>query len=146
ENTFLKCSYGFRPNLSCHHAINQTHKILSSREGFNYVVEIDLANFFNTVNHQLLMKLVGKRIGSKKVLSLIHRQLVAKIENEEGETSTPDVGTPQGGIVSPILANIFLHYALDEWFDENYKSKAQMVRYADDTVFFFKTKPAAEAF
>lgn len=146
ENTFLKCSYGFRPNLSCHHAINQAHKILSSKDGLNYVVEIDLANFFNTVNHRLLMKLVRKRIGSRKVLSLIHRQLVAKVENEEGETSTPNVGTPQGGIVSPILANIFLHYALDEWFGENYKMKAQMVRYADDAVFFFKTKSAAEVF
>lgn len=146
ENTFLKCSYGFRPTLSCHHAIKETHKILSSKDGFNYVVEIDLANFFNTVNHRLLMKLVKKRIGSKKVLSLIHRQLVGKIENEVGEITTPDVGTPQGGIVSPILANIFLHYALDEWFEDNYKSKAQMVRYADDAVFFFKTKTAAEAF
>ena len=146
ENTFLKCSYGFRPNLSCHHAINKTHKILDSRQGFDYVVEIDLANFFNTVNHRLLMKLVRKRIASKKVLSLIHRQLVAKIKNEEGETLTPEVGTPQGGIVSPILANIFLHYALDEWFSENYKNKAEMVRYADDAVFLFKTKQAAQVF
>ena len=146
ENTFLKCSYGLRPNLSCHHAINQTHKILDSKKGFDFVVEIDLANFFNTVNHRLLMKLVRRRIASKKVLSLIHRQLVAKIENEEGETLTPEVGTPQGGIVSPILANVFLHYALDEWFSENYKNRAEMVRYADDAVFLFKTKQAAEAF
>ncbi len=146
ENVFLKCSYGFRPNLSCHHAINQVHRVLESKRGFDYVVEIDLANFFNTVNHRLLMKLVRKRIGSKKVLSLIHRQLVAKIESEEGKTITPEVGTPQGGIVSPILANIFLHYALDEWFAENYKSQAEMVRYADDAVFFFKNKQAADIF
>jgi group II intron reverse transcriptase/maturase len=146
ENVFLKCSYGFRPNLSCHHAVNQTHKILESKRGFDFVVEIDLANFFNTVNHRLLMKLVRKRIGSKKTLSLIHRQLVAKVENEEGELLTPEVGTPQGGIVSPILANIFLHYALDEWFIDNYKAQAEMVRYADDAVFFFKNKQAADTF
>lgn len=146
ENVFLKCSYGFRPNLSCHHAVNQTHKILESKRGFDFVVEIDLANFFNTVNHRLLMKLVRKRIGSKKTLSLVHRQLVAKVENEEGELLTPEVGTPQGGIVSPILANIFLHYALDEWFADNYKAQAEMVRYADDAVFFFKNKQAADTF
>ena len=146
ENVFLKCSYGFRPNLSCHHAINQAHKILESKRGFDFVVEIDLANFFNTVNHRLLMKLVRKRIGSRKTLSLIHRQLVAKVENEEGETTTPEVGTPQGGIVSPILANIFLHYVLDEWFAEKYKSQAEMVRYADDAVFFFKSQQSADTF
>lgn len=146
ENVFLRCSYGFRPNLSCHHAVNQTHKILESKRGFDFVVEIDLANFFNTVNHRLLMKLVRKRIGSKKVLSLIHRQLVAKVENEEGQLLTPEVGTPQGGIVSPILANIFLHYVMDEWFADNYKSQAEMVRYADDAVFFFKNKQAADTF
>jgi RNA-directed DNA polymerase len=146
ENVFLKYSYGFRPNLSCHYAINQAHRILESKRGFNYVVEIDLANFFNTVNHRLLMKLIRKRIGSKKVLSLIHRQLVAKVENEEGELLTPEVGTPQGGIVSPILANIFLHYALDEWSVESYKSQAEMVRYADDAIFFFKNQQAANLF
>jgi RNA-directed DNA polymerase len=146
ENDFLKCSYGFRPNLSCHHAVSATHKILESKQGYDYVVEIDLAKFFNTVNHRILMKLLSKRIGSKKTLSLIHRQLVAGIENEEGELITPEVGTPQGGIVSPILANVFLHYALDKWFEENHSKRAKMVRYADDAVFFLKSKPEAEAF
>lgn len=92
------------------------------------------------------MKLVKKKIGSKKLLSLIHRQLVAKIQNESEELVIPDVGTPQGGIVSPILANIFLHYALDEWFQENYKGQAELVRYADDAIFFFKKKESAEEF
>ncbi len=146
ENIFLKCSYGFRPNLSAHHAVNQAHKILDSNKGFDYVVEIDLANFFNTVNHRLLMTLVKKKIGSKKLISLIHRQLVAKIETEEGNLVSPEVGTPQGGIVSPILANIFLHYALDEWFKESYGKGGEMVRYADDAVFFFKSKEAAGKF
>ncbi len=68
ENVFLKCSYGFRPNLSCHHAVSETHKILESKQGYDYVVEIDLAKFFNTVNHRHLMKLLSKRIGSKKTL------------------------------------------------------------------------------
>jgi group II intron reverse transcriptase/maturase len=146
EKIFLHCSYGFRPNLSCHHAIKQAHTILDSKKEFNHVVEIDLSNFFNTVNHRLLMQLVRIKIGSNKLLSLIHRQLVAKIETESGDLVTPDVGTPQGGIVSPILANVFLHYAVDEWFSENYREKAEMVRYADDAVFFFKKKEEAESF
>lgn len=146
ETIFKKCSYGFRPNLSCHHAINRVYETLDSKKDFDFVVEIDLANFFNTVNHRMLMRLVRKKIASKKLLSLIHRQLVAKIETESGELITPEVGTPQGGIVSPILANVFLHYAIDEWFEENYKHKAQMCRYADDAVFFFKTEEAAKSF
>ena len=146
ENDFLNCSYGFRPGRSCHQAIEATHKILESKQGYNFVVEIDLAKFFNTVNHRLLMKLVSKRVGNKKTLSLIHRQLVAKVENEEGTLTTPEVGTPQGGIVSPILANVFLHHALDEWFEEKYAPRGKMVRYADDAVFFFKSRSEAESF
>lgn len=146
EPIFNRCSYGFRPNLSCHHAIKQAHAILESKKGYNYVAEIDLANYFNTVNHRILMKFLRKKIGSKKLLSLIHRQLVAKIESENGEQVIPYEGTPQGGIVSPILANVFLHYVLDEWFETNFKKKAEMVRYADDAIFFFKTKDEAESF
>lgn len=146
EPIFLRCSYGFRPNLSCHHAIKQAHTILESKVGYNFVVEIDLANFFNTVNHRILMKFLRNKIGSRKLLSLIHRQLVAKIETENGESIIPYEGTPQGGIVSPILANVFLHYVLDEWFQESYKRQAEMVRYADDAIFFFKEKVSAENF
>lgn len=146
EPIFRRFSYGFRPMLSCHHAIKQAHAILDSKSGYNFVVEIDLANFFNTVNHRLLMKFLRKKIGSRKLLSLIHRQLVAKIETDNGECIIPYEGTPQGGIVSPILANVFLHYVLDEWFQENYQRQAEMVRYADDAIFFFKKKEAAEIF
>ena len=92
------------------------------------------------------MKLIKKKVASKKLLSLIHRQLTAKIENEEGELIEPEVGTPQGGIVSPLLANIFLHYAIDEWFSENYRKKAEMVRYADDCIFMFKIENDAKIF
>lgn len=146
DQTFSRNSFGFRPGLSCHHAIRKVYNVLDVKNGYHFVVEIDLAKFFNTVNHRLLMKLLKKRIANKKLLSLVHRQLTAKIETEEGELVTPGMGTPQGGIVSPILANVFLHYAIDEWFEQNYKSKAEMVRYADDCIFMFKSKERAEEF
>lgn len=146
EPIFVNASYGFRPNRSCHHAVNRTQEILEIKNAFNFVVEIDLANFFNTVNHRILMRLLKKKISNKKFLSLIHRMLTGKIESSDGETVIPYVGTPQGGVVSPILANIFLHYAIDEWFGENYGKVARMVRYADDGIFFFKTQPDAESF
>ena len=146
EPIFSINSFGFRPGLSCHRAIKQTFEILDSKKGYDFVVEIDLAKFFNTVNHKLLMKMIKRKIASKKLLSLIHRQLTAKIENEEGELTEPEVGTPQGGIVSPLLANIFLHYVIDEWFNENYHQKAKMVRYADDCIFMFKNQSEAHSF
>jgi RNA-directed DNA polymerase len=146
EPVFVNSSYGFRPTRSCHHAVNRSEEILSGKNAFNFVVEIDLANFFNTVNHRILMRLLSKKINNKKFLSLIHRMLTGKIESENGDTVIPYVGTPQGGVVSPILANIFLHYAIDEWFVENYGNLARMVRYADDGIFFFKTQIEAEKF
>ncbi len=146
EPIFKHFSYGFRPVLSCHHAVKEAHEILDSKEKYHFVVEIDLANFFNTVNHRLLMKLLRKKIANKKLLSLLHRQLIAKVKNADGELLTPDVGTPQGGIVSPILANVFLHYAIDEWFSSEFHGRGKMVRYADDCVFFFKSKELAESF
>ncbi len=146
EPIFKNCSFGFRPGRSCHAAIRNAHMILDSKEKYHHVVEIDLASFFNTVNHRLLMNLLRKKIANKRLLSLIHRQLVAKIENTDGELEIPDIGTPQGGIVSPILANVFLHYAIDEWFETEYKGTGKMVRYADDCVFFFKTQEKANAF
>lgn len=146
EPIFMNASYGFRQNRSCHHAVNRTQEILESKNAYNFVAEIDLANFFNTVNHRLLMKLLKKKISNKKFLSLIHRMLTGKIEVDNGETVIPYVGTPQGGVVSPILANIFLHYAIDEWFVENYGKNARMVRYADDGIFFFKTQGEADIF
>lgn len=146
EPIFKKCSFGFRPNLSCHGAIKEAYAILDSKEKFNFVVETDFANFFNTVNHRLLMKFIQKKIANKKLLSLLHRHLRAKIQSSDGTLTTPEVGTPQGGIVSPILANVYLHYVIDEWFEKEYRGKGKMVRYADDCVFFFKTQTQANEF
>ena len=145
EPIFCAQSFGFRPNLSCHHAIVETHENLSGKDAFKYVVEIDFANFFNTVNHRLLMKILRKKISNKKLLSLIHRLLTSKIQHENGTIVEAEVGTPQGGIASPILANIYLNFVVDEWFKEKYP-KGRMVRYADDGLFFFKNSQMAQAF
>ncbi len=146
EPMFSSQSFGFRSSLSCHQAINETYKILSAKEGYAFVVEIDFANFFNTVNHRQLMKMLRKKIASKKLLSLIHRLLCAKIQHENGSITQAVVGTPQGGIASPILANVYLNSVVDQWFQERYGKTGKMVRYADDGLFFFKNAQAAQSF
>jgi group II intron reverse transcriptase/maturase len=143
---FSSQSFGFRPSLSCHHAIEETHKYLSGKDGYTFVVEIDFANFFNSVNHRKLMKMLRKKIANKKLLSLIHRLLMANIQHENGNITQAVVGTPQGGIASPILANVYLHYVVDKWFQDRYGKVGKMVRYADDGLFFFKNAQAAESF
>ena len=146
EPMFSSQSFGFRPSLSCHHAIEETHKNLSGKDGYTFVVEIDFANFFNSVNHRKLMQMLREKIANKKFLSLIHRLLVANIEHENGNITQAVVGTPQGGIASPVLANIYLHYVVDKWFQDRYGKMGKMVRYADDGLFFFRNAQAAESF
>jgi retron-type reverse transcriptase len=103
------------------------------------VVEIDFSNFFNTIPHNKLMRILEKRIADKRFLGLVRRLLTGEILKSTGETIASVVGTPQGGIASPILANIYLDEVLDQWFLENYASYNNIiVRYADDAVFFFK--------
>lgn len=111
------------------------------------MVEIDLANFFGTVPHRKLMKLIYKRIRDPRMLGLIARFLRSRILDETGGLNTQETGTPQGSIMSPILANIYLHNALDQWFLENHASKrAMIIRYADDAIFLFSEEDEATAF
>jgi len=146
EQGFYDFSYGFRPGKSCDGAIRAAHKFLENWDG-GYVVEIDLKNFFNTVPHRFLLKLISLRIADRRLKSLIMRFLQGEVLKESGEMEESELGTPQGGILSPVLANIYLHYALDSWFTKNYASKnSKMIRYADDAVFFFKDKQTAETF
>jgi len=146
ESIFIRNSFGFRPRRSQHDAIKANYNILKDDKR-PFVVEIDLANFFNTVPHRKLMKILRKRISDKRLLGLIARFLKVDILDQTGVTRQSEIGTPQGSVMSPILSNIFLHYALDTWFLENYASQnAVIVRFADDAVFMFSKEQQANDF
>lgn len=148
ENIFLDCSYGFRPNKDCHKAIKKLDEIIMKKK-INYVVDADIKGFFNNVNHEWLIKFLEHTIQDKKFIRYITRFLKSGIlENMQHIES--DKGTPQGGLISPILANVYLHYVLDLWFELYVKIKckgeAYLVRYADDFVCCFQRKDDAEMF
>lgn len=146
EPIFIRNSFGFRPRRGPDDAIKANYNILKDNKR-PFVVEIDLANFFNTVPHRKLMKILRRRISDNRLLGLIARFLKVGILDQEGTVKATDVGTPQGAVMSPILANIFLHYALDTWFIENYASQeAVIVRYADDALFMFSKEGQAKDF
>lgn len=146
EPQFIRNSFGFRPNKSAHQAINAIHKTLKENKRPN-VVEIDFARFFNTIPHRKMMKVLGRRIVDRRFKGLIGRLMKAAIQTADGTTTPTEVGTPQGSIVSPVLANIYLDEVLDQWFIKNYASYNNIiVRYADDAVFMFKTEEQASSF
>lgn len=148
EQDFLECSFGFRPNRGCHDAIKLLDKIVN-KPIINYVVDTDIKGFFDNVDHEWMMKFVEHRIDDKNLLRLISRLMKAGIIEDGIKYDTPK-GTPQGGVCSPILANIYLHYVLDLWFDKivrkHCKGRAYMVRYADDSVFCFQYEEDAKRF
>ncbi len=148
EQDFLECSFGFRPNRGCHDAIKLLDKILDKQE-INYIVDADIRGFFEHVDHEWLSKFLQHRIADPNVLRLISRFLKSGVIEAGIKYDTPE-GTPQGGVVSPILGNLYLHYVIDLWFDKRVrkssKGSAYMVRYADDSVFCFQFKEDAEAF
>jgi len=147
EPIFKACSFGYRPKLGARDAIKEVSAKLQFG-GFNYMVEADIRGFFDAIDHGLLMEMLKKKIDDKPFLGLIQKWLKAGVL-EEGRVIDPITGTPQGGIVSPILANIYLHYALDEWFEEVVKAhcgQAYYCRYADDFICAFQSQRDAERF
>jgi len=147
EQDFLDCSMGFRPGRSQHDALKILNVYLEKRN-INYVVDADIKGFFDNVNHKWMMKFLEHRISDPKFLRMIARFLKAGYL-EDGKRYKTDKGTPQGGVISPILANIYLHYVLDLWFDlfrKNCKGEAYMVRYADDFVCCFEYEEEAKEF
>lgn len=148
EEEFLDCSYGFRPNKDCHGAIKEVGRILEQKK-ISYVVDADIKGFFDNVDHDWMMKFLQHRIQDPNILRLIQRFLKAGVV-EAGIECETDSGTPQGGVISPTLANVYLHYVLDLWFTIKVKrecrGEAYIVRYADDFVCFFQYKSDAEAF
>lgn len=148
EEKFLDFSYGFRPDRSCHDAIKKLGNIIEKKK-VNYVVDADIKGFFDNVDHEWMMKFLEHDIEDKNFLRLIKRFLKAGIM-EEGQYIRSDVGTPQGGVISPVLANVYLHYVLDLWFEKivkrRCKGEAYIVRYADDFVCCFQFLEEAEIF
>ena len=148
EQDFLKCSYGYRPNVGAQKAVKEMTKELMYKYG--YVVEADIRSFFDNIDHQWLMKMLELRIEDKSFLRLIKKWLKAGILDTDGKIINPLNGCPQGSIVSPILANIYLHYALDLWFEKIVKAQSKgetyMCRVADDFVCAFRFKEEAVKF
>jgi group II intron reverse transcriptase/maturase len=139
EQDFLNCSYGFRPHRSAHHALAALREGLRQFGG-GWVLDVDLRKFFDTLQHPALRQLLRRRVRDGVVLRLIDKWLKAGVW-EEGTLTHPEEGTPQGGVISPLLANVYLHYVLDEWFEREVKprltGRAFLIRYADDFVIVF---------
>ncbi|RIV18038.1 reverse transcriptase [Alicyclobacillaceae bacterium I2511] len=134
EADFLDCSYGFRPGRSAHDALRALNRVIEKGK-ISYVVDADIRGFFNNVDHGWLMKFIHLRIADPNMRRLIVKFLKAGIM-ENGKVEPTDLGTSQGSIASPVLANVYLHYALDLWFEvavkKRCKGQAELVRYADD--------------
>lgn len=146
EPLFIRNSFGYRKNKSAHGAVEACYYSLEDGSRGN-VVEIDFSNFFNTIPHKKLVQIIEKRITDKRFIGLIYRLLTGEILKSTGEKTEGVIGTPQGGIASPILANIYLNEVVDQWFIENYSSYNKIiVRYADDAVFFFKDENETKEF
>ena len=140
EADFLSCSYGFRPKKSAHQAVEVIRQ--KANQGYEWVVEVDIQGYFDHIDHKRLMEMVEGRISDRRVLKLMRKWLKAGVL-EEGNYRTAVVGTPQGGVISPLLANIYLH-ALDEAWEEE-RQTGELVRYADDIVILCRSERQARA-
>ena len=149
EQDFLRCSYGYRPNIGALDAVDKlTVKLQFGK--YHYVVEADIKGFFDHLDHDWLLKMLAERIDDKALLWLIKKWLKAGVLDTDGKVLHPVTGTPQGGIISPILANVYLHYALDLWFQKvvipHCGGEAGIIRYADDFVCAFEKEEDAQRF
>lgn len=149
EQDFLLCSYGYRPSVGILDAVDKlTVKLQFGK--YNYVVEADISGFFDNIDHTWLLKMLAERVDDKSFLWLIEKWLKAGVLETDGKVLHPITGTPQGGIVSPILANIYLHFALDLWFQKvvipRCSGEACLIRYADDFVCAFEKEEDAKRF
>jgi len=145
EQDFLSCSFGGRPELSAHKALATLNEIIAGRK-VGWVLEADLKNFFGSLDHGWLLRFVELRVGDPRIISLIRRWLKAGIM-EDGEIHANTEGTPQGGSISVLLSNLYLHYVLDLWFTKVVKThlqgEAYLVRYIDDFVICFQYRSDA---
>jgi len=148
EPEFRDCSYGFRPERNAHQALKRLAEIITVKHT-QWIVEADIKGFFDHVTHSHLQRFLAHRIADPRFLRIIDRFLKAGVL-EDGMFSASEQGTPQGGLVSPALANIYLHYVLDVWFEKRFakscRGKAYLVRYADDFVACFNLEEDATRF
>ena len=146
EEDFLGFSYGFRPGRGCHNALDALWVGTTHRK-VNWVLDADIRGYFDAIDHEWLLRFLEHRIADRRILRLIRKWLKAGV-SEDGEWSRTTVGTPQGAVISPILANVFLHYVFDLWADQWRKRHAGgsviIVRYADDFVMGFQDRGDAE--
>jgi RNA-directed DNA polymerase len=149
ESDFVETSYGYRPNRSAREAIEDLQFNLQFGK-YGYIVEADIKGFFDNIDHDWLLRMVRERIDDAAFLNLIRKWLKAGILDTDGKIIHPESGTPQGGIVSPVLANVYLHFGLDLWFEKrvkiNCKGNAFLLRYADDFICAFQYRDDAERF
>ena len=149
EADFLDCSYGYRPGRSARDAVRDLSLQLTIGK-FGYLVEADIRGFFEHMDHAWLLKMLSLRIDDRAFLNLIYKWLKAGILDTDGSVLHPATGTPQGGIVSPVLANLYLHYALDLWVERVVKPRCRgevlLCRYADDFVCAFRFEADARRF
>jgi group II intron reverse transcriptase/maturase len=148
EVDFLGFSYGFRPTRNQHKALDAVYVAISQKK-VSWILDADISRFFDTINHEWLMTFLQHRIADRRILHLIERTIKAGVVDEEGFSKTV-VGTPQGAVISPLLANIYLHYVLDLWANQWRQKYARgdcyIVRYADDSVMGFQYKSDGECF
>ena len=131
EEEFSSYSYGYRPSKSAHQALSEVRKNVRQ---YRWVIDMDITSFFDNMSHGLLMKAIDRHVKERWVKMYIKRWLEVSIEDKSGNKRYRDgKGTPQGGVISPLLANLFLHYALDKWMELNYP-QLRFVRYADDII------------
>jgi RNA-directed DNA polymerase len=145
EQDFLPCSFGGRPALSAHHALATLNEVIAGRK-VGWVLEADLKNFFGSLDHDWLLQFVQHRVGDPRLISLIRRWLKAGVL-EDGVVIPGEKGTPQGGSISVLLSNVYLHYVLDLWFARvakpRLRGEAYLVRYIDDFVVCFQYREDA---
>lgn len=148
EQEFIGDSYGFRPGRNCHTALRALSETVENKP-INHVAEADIKGFFCNLKQEWLIKFLEHRIGDRRIIRMVKRFLKAGVA-EDGSVTVSDEGTPQGGVISPLLANIYLHYVLDIWFEKVYRKScsgyARLIRYADDFVVCFQHKADAERF
>ena len=145
EQDFLNCSYGFRPKRSAHDAIQALWKGLQAMGG-GWVLDADIQGFFDHLNHHLLREILAKRVRDQGIHRMVGKWLNAGVL-EQGRLSRPEAGTPQGGVISPLLANIYLHEVVDTWFEHmvipRLRGRAFIIRYGDDFVMVFSDRSDA---
>lgn len=137
SQNFIHLSYGYRPTRSCHKAVAKAERFMN-KYGLRYVVDMDLSKCFDTLDHELIIDLVNKRISDGKVLKLVRKFLKSGVM-EDGQIQTAEIGSPQGGVISPLFMNIYLNE-----FDQEMKEKdIRVVRYADDILILARSRREA---